>query len=36
MKIIRIKIENFQLLKKFALDLEDKLSLAIVKNDFID
>lgn len=33
MKIKKIKIENFRLLKKFELDLEDKLSLVIGKNN---
>jgi len=33
MKIRKIKIENFRLLKKFELDLEDKLSLVIGKNN---
>ncbi len=33
MKIKKIKIENFRLLKNFELDLEDKLSLVIGKNN---
>ena len=33
MKIKKIKIENFRLLKEFELDLEDKLSLVIGKNN---
>lgn len=33
MKIKKIKIENFQLLKDSKLDLEDKLSLVIEKNN---
>ncbi|NTV22512.1 MAG: ATP-dependent endonuclease [Candidatus Yonathbacteria bacterium] len=33
MKIFKIKIENYRLLKKFSIDLEDKLSLIIGKNN---
>jgi putative ATP-dependent endonuclease of the OLD family len=33
MKIFKIKIENFRLLKDFSLDLEDELSLVIGKNN---
>ncbi|GGF74653.1 ATP-dependent endonuclease [Wenyingzhuangia marina] len=33
MKINKIKIENFRLLKQFSIDLEDKLSLVIGKNN---
>jgi predicted ATP-dependent endonuclease of OLD family len=33
MKITKIKIKNFRLLKKFELDLEDNLSLVIGKNN---
>ena len=31
MKIIKIKVENFRLLKNFNLDLEQELSLVIGK-----
>jgi len=33
MKIIKIEIENFRLLKKFSMDLEKELSLVIGKNN---
>lgn len=33
MKIFKIKIENYRLLKKFSIDLEDELSLVIGKNN---
>ena len=33
MKIIKIKVKNYRLLKDFELDLEDKLSLIIGKNN---
>jgi predicted ATP-dependent endonuclease of OLD family len=33
MKIIKIEVENFRLLKKFSMDLEDDLSLVIGKNN---
>lgn len=33
MKINKIKIENFRLLKNFQLDLENELSLVIGKNN---
>jgi len=33
MKISKIKIENYRLLKKFSIDLEDELSLIIGKNN---
>lgn len=33
MKITKIKIENFRLLKDFSIDIEDKLSLIIGKNN---
>lgn len=33
MKVARIEITNFRLLKRFALDLEDELSLVIGKNN---
>lgn len=33
MKIIKVKVENYRLLKKFSLDLEDQLSLIIGKNN---
>lgn len=33
MKIIKIEVENFRLLKKFSLDLEEDLSLVIGKNN---
>lgn len=33
MKIFKIQVENFRLLKKFSLDLEDELSLVIGKNN---
>ena len=33
MKIFKIEIENYRLLKKFKIDLEDELSLVIGKNN---
>jgi predicted ATP-dependent endonuclease of OLD family len=33
MKIIKIEVENFRLLKKFSMDLEENLSLVIGKNN---
>ncbi|WP_257220263.1 ATP-binding protein [Phocaeicola dorei] len=33
MKIFKIQVENFRLLKNFSLDLEDELSLVIGKNN---
>ena len=33
MKIIKIEIENFRLLKNFSIDLEKELSLVIGKNN---
>lgn len=33
MKIIKIEVENFRLLKKFSMDLEEDLSLVIGKNN---
>ena len=33
MKINKLKIENFRLLKNFQLDLENELSLVIGKNN---
>lgn len=33
MKIFKIKIENYRLLKEFSIDLEDELSLVIGKNN---
>ncbi len=33
MKIIKLEVENFRLLKKFSIDLEDELSLVIGKNN---
>lgn len=33
MKLFKINIENFRLLKKFSMDLEDELSLVIGKNN---
>ena len=33
MKIFKVKVENYRLLKKFSLDLEDQLSLIIGKNN---
>jgi putative ATP-dependent endonuclease of OLD family len=33
MKILKVEVENFRLLKKFAIDLEDELSLVIGKNN---
>ena len=33
MKIYKIQIENFRLLKNFSIDIEDELSLIIGKNN---
>ena len=33
MKIYKIQIENFRLLKNFSIDIEDELSLVIGKNN---
>jgi len=33
MKIKKIKVENYRLLKDFSIDLEDELSLVIGKNN---
>ena len=33
MKIEKIKIENYRLLKDFSIDIEDELSLVIGKNN---
>lgn len=33
MKIIKIEVENFRLLKNFSMDLEKDLSLVIGKNN---
>ncbi len=33
MKIIKIEVENFRLLKNFSMDLEEDLSLVIGKNN---
>ena len=33
MKITKIKVKNFRLLKEFELDLEESLSLVIGKNN---
>jgi len=33
MKVCKIEVENFRLLKKFSMDLEDELSLVIGKNN---
>ncbi len=33
MKVFKIKVENYRLLKKFSIDLEDELSLVIGKNN---
>ena len=33
MKIFKIQVENYRLLKNFSIDLEDELSLVIGKNN---
>jgi len=33
MKITKIKVDNFRLLKEFEIDIEDNLSLVIGKNN---
>ena len=33
MKVFKIQIENYRLLKSFSIDLEDELSLVIGKNN---
>ncbi len=33
MKITKIKVKNYRLLKNFSIDLEDELSLIIGKNN---
>jgi predicted ATP-dependent endonuclease of OLD family len=33
MKVFKIQVENYRLLRNFSLDLEDELSLVIGKNN---